>query len=312
MSKLINGKLIAEKIEKGLAKKTAKLKKQGITPKLVVVLVGNDKPSLKYVEKKRLLAKKIGVDFELKKFKKNITTAELKAEIQKIQKDKSRTFQQATKTELKNFSNALSSPRQTMRYSKKVRDKSISGMIVQLPLPETIDKKIILDAVNPNIDVDCLNSSNQNKLAQGKAVFLPPTPAAIMEILKYLKVKLKNKKIAVIGKGILVGKPVAEILNKKGCQIKICDSKTPDIKEICLDSDIIIVGVGKKHLITKDMVHKKSIVIDAGTVVINKKMYGGVDYKNVSKIAKYTTPVPGGVGPITVACLLKNTIENAQ
>lgn len=276
MSKLINGKLIAKKIEKDLRKKIVKLKRQAIVPKLVVVLVGHDKPSIKYVEKKKLLSQKIGVDFELKKFKSNISVTELENKIKEIQKD-----------------------------------KTISGMIVQLPLPAGIDKKIILDAVHPSIDVDCLNSTNQTKLLTGADTFLPPTPAAIMEILKYLKVKLKNKKVAIVGKGILVGKPISVILKQKGAKVTICDSKTTNMKEICLASDIIITGVGKKHIITSDMVHKKSIVIDAGTVFVNKKIYGDVDYKNVAKIAKYTTPVPDGVGPLTVVCLLKNTVENA-
>ncbi len=277
MHKLIRGKLIAEKIEKNLKKKAKKLRKQGIVPKLVVVLVGNDKPSEKYVEKKKLSSKRIGIDFELKRFKNTISTKELQEKVKTIQKD-----------------------------------KTISGMIIQLPLPKQVDRQTILDTVNPAIDVDCLSTKNQTKLVQGKPTFLPPTPGAIMEILKYLKVKLKNKKVAVIGRGILVGRPIAQILKEKCREVVVCNSKTPNIQEICLNSDIIITGIGKKHVVTKDMVHKKSIVIDAGTVVINKKMYGDVDYKNVAKIAKYTTPVPGGVGPITVACLLKNTVENAK
>lgn len=272
MGKLIDGKKIADNIVKKLAKKTAKLNKK---PKLTVVLVGRDKPSIKYVEKKKILAEKIGILFELKKFNIKITTKELKNKIIDIE-----------------------------------RDKTITGLIIQLPLPKHIKTQTILDAVNPRLDVDCLNSKNQKKLSDGKPVFIPPTAAAILEILKYLKINLINKKIAVIGKGILVGKPIAAMLKKKGSKVIICDSKTANTKDICLKSDIIITGVGKKHIITKDMVNKNTVVIDGGTVFEGKKIYGDVDFKNVSKIAKFTTPTPGGVGPLTVVYLLKNTVEN--
>lgn len=277
MGKLIDGNKIAQKIEKELAQKTARLKTQNKIPKLVVILVGADKSSKKYVERKQASADKVGVLFILKRFKSNITTQKLKKAILEIQKD-----------------------------------KSISGLIVQLPLPKTIDKHTILNAVRPEIDVDCLNAKNQAKLKKGQKTFTPPTPAAILEILKHLKVKLKNKKVAVIGEGILVGKPIAAILRAKGARVRVCGKKAKNVKKICLNSDIIITGVGKKHIVTKNMVRKKSIVIDAGITFVGKKLYGDVDYKPVSQVAKYTTPTPGGVGPITVASLLKNTVENTK
>lgn len=277
MGKLIDGNKIARKIEKELAKKTARLKNQGKRPKLAVVLVGQDKSSQKYVEKKQAAAHKIGILFSLKKFPDNITTQKLKEAILKIQKN-----------------------------------QSISGLIVQLPLPKQIDKTVILNAVRPEIDVDCLNAKNQAKLKKGQKTFLPPTPGAILEILKYLKIKLKNKKVAVIGRGLLVGKPIANILRARGARVKVCSKETKNIKKVCLNSDIIISGAGKAHIVTKDMARKNSIVIDAGISFVGKKLFGDVDWKNVSKVARYTTPTPGGVGPITVASLLKNTVENTK
>src|SRR3989338_10559767 len=276
MGKLIDGNKIARRIETALIKKIRRLKSQTKVPKLVVVLGGADKSSRKYVEKKRARAEKIGVLFELKKFPASVTTRELLAAIRKIQ-----------------------------------TDQSSNGLIVQLPLPKQIDKNKILNAVRPEIDVDCLNAKNQLKLAKGQKTFLPPTPAAILEILKSLKIKFKNKTVAVIGQGRLVGKPITAILRQRGARVKV-GGQTTDLKKLCLDADIIITGAGKKNLVTKAMVRKDAVVIDAGITFVGKKLYGDADWKNIQQVAKYVTPTPGGVGPITVSCLLRNVVENTK
>jgi len=276
MGKLIDGNKIARRIETALIKKIRRLKSQTKVPKLVVVLVGADKSSKKYVEKKRARAEKIGVLFELKKFPAGVTTRELLAAIRKIQ-----------------------------------TDQSSNGLIIQLPLPKQIDKNKILNAVRPEIDVDCLNAKNQLKLAKGQKTFLPPTPAAILEILKSLKIKFKNKTVAVIGQGRLVGKPITAILRQRGARVKVGNQAT-DLKKLCLDADIIITGAGKRNLVTKAMVRKDAVVIDAGITFVGKKLYGDADWKNIQRVAKYVTPTPGGVGPITVSCLLRNVVENTK
>ena len=277
MGKLIDGKSIAAKIKKENMEMVAMLKKNNITPKLAVILVGNDKPSQTYVNKKKEEAEEIVMDFELYKIDEKIKTEELAEKIQKIQKD-----------------------------------NDLSGIIIQLPLPKHIDTKTILNAVRPEFDVDCLTDINQKKIEDGKNTIIPPTPGAIMEILKYLNINVKNKNIVIIGKGILVGKPLAFILKHLGALITVCDSKTPDTKEKCLKADIIITGVGKKDIVRGDMVKSNAIVIDAGNCFVDKKMYGDVNVPEVLEKASFVTPTPGGVGPITVSMLLRNTIIFAQ
>jgi methylenetetrahydrofolate dehydrogenase (NADP+)/methenyltetrahydrofolate cyclohydrolase len=177
-----------------------------------------------------------------------------------------------------------------------------------LPIPDRSWTRDVLNSINPKIDVDCLTQISMKKIKKRKNIIYPPTPSAILEILNNLKVRIKNKKICIIGKGILVGGPLSIILSNLKAHVTVCDSQTKDIKEKCLASDIIICGVGKPNIVTKEMVKNGQIVIDAGTYCKNKKTYGGVDFKNVKKIAKHITPTPGGVGPITVAKLLENTL----
>lgn len=277
MNKLINGKLIAQKIKKENTEMIIELKKQHITPKLAVILVGNDKPSQTYVNKKKEEAEEIGMNFDLYKIDEKISTQELADKIQEIQ-----------------------------------LDNELSGLIVQLPLPKHIDTKTILNAVKAELDVDCLTDENQNKIEDGTNTIIPPTPGAIMEILKEVNIDVKGKNIVIIGKGILVGKPLSFIVKHLGALVTVCDSKTQDIKEKCLKADIIITGVGKKNIVRGDMVKKGATVIDAGTCFVDKKMYGDVNVAEVLKQADYVTPTPGGVGPITVSMLLHNTLIFAQ
>jgi len=277
MGKLIDGKLIAEKIIEKTAKEVVLLKKEGKNPKLAVVLVGRDKPSETYVENKKQIAEKIGINFELHKSEEDISEEELIEKIIEIQKD-----------------------------------SQLSGIIVQLPIPNHINTKTILNTVRPELDVDYLTDANYKKLEENTNDILPPTPGAIVEIIKELNVNLSNKNVVIIGKGILVGKPLAVIMKNMGANVVICDSQTTDVQEKCLKADIIITGVGKKDILRGCMVKNGAIVIDAGTSFENEKMYGDVNVAEVLDIASYVTPTPGGVGPITVAMLLWNTVVCAQ
>jgi len=278
MNKIINGFVIAKKIEKRTKKEVGGLKKKSITALLAVILIGNDKPSKTYVDKKRKLAKKLGVKFRLYKFKDNIKEKKVIQELEKIQ-----------------------------------TDKKINGLIIQLPMPSHINREKILKKIKKQIDVDILNPNTQKKLKAGDLPIMPPTPGAIIEILKELKINLKKQIITVVGTGILVGRPLSYILkNLKIKKLNLCNSKTKNIKEKCLEADIIITAVGKRNLITAEMVKKGAIVIDAGTNFHKKEVSGDVDFKNVKLKAKYITPVPGGVGPITVAKLIENTVLYAK
>jgi methylenetetrahydrofolate dehydrogenase (NADP+)/methenyltetrahydrofolate cyclohydrolase len=271
MGNLIDGKIIAEKIIQKTDEKVSDLKEKGIKPKLSVVLVGHDKPSHTYVSKKEKLAKKVGINFDLHKFD-EINTEDLIKKILDIQKD-----------------------------------PDLSGLIVQLPLPEGMDTDRILNTIKPEFDVDYLTDKNNEKLKNNTNEILPPTPGAIIEILKELNINVAGKKIAVIGKGALVGAPIAIILKNLGANVTVCDSKTTDLKGECLKADIIITGVGKKDIIRGDMVKDGAIVIDAGTCFVDGKMYGDVNVPETLEKASYVTPTPGGVGPITVAILMLNT-----
>lgn len=277
MTTIIDGKAIAAKIERKVAQEAAKLKARGITSTLAVVLVGNHKPSRLYIKRKKEAAERAGINFALYEFPTNITKDVLVNEIKNIQKD-----------------------------------THITGLIIQLPLPERLYVPEVLNAINPNIDVDCLTNANIGKLVMKTNHIEPPTPWAVIQTLKEVKCNLAGKNITMIGTGALVGKPLAIMLVNELASITTCNHKTTDIKKKCLSADVIISAVGKKNLITADMVKKGAIVIDTGIVYVDGKMNGDVDFKSVSKKASFITPTPGGIGPVTVAKLLLNTITCAK
>ncbi len=273
-AKIIDGKKIASRILTNLQSSILNLKTK---PKFAVIYVGSDKPSKTYIMRKREAAKKVGIDFELRQYPTKITNKQLTAELNKIQKD-----------------------------------KTLSGLIIQLPIPKHLNTQKLLDCVKPGLDVDCLNSQHVETQNFASLHILPPTPAAILKILKHLKVNLKKAKFTIVGMGKLVGEPLVEILRARDADVLTCDKNTKDTKKRCLQADVLITAVGKRNLITADMVKKGAIVIDAGASFYNHKMYGDVDFNAVSKKASRITPVPGGVGPITVAMLLKNVYETSR
>jgi methylenetetrahydrofolate dehydrogenase (NADP+)/methenyltetrahydrofolate cyclohydrolase len=274
MSKIIDGKKIAQEIFAKLKRKAGILKKQGIALKLAVVLVGEDKASISFIKKKEEACHQIGIDFELFKFFQNIDTEELIEKINIIQND----------------------------------DK-LSAVVVQLPLPKKIDARNVLEIIKPELDVDCLTSFNQGKLTTGMPVILPPTAAACLHLLKKYKINLDGKHVVIVGRGDLVGKPLSIILTQDRNTITACNKYTKNLKNITLQADILITGTGVVNLIKGEMVKKGVIVIDAGTGFKGKKIFGDCEFKSVYEKAKLITPVPGGVGPVTVAKLLENVFD---
>ena len=277
MSTIIDGKKIAAKIVKVAAKEAALLKTKGIIPKLAVILVGNNKPSLTYIGRKKAAAERGGADFALYQFPKNISKDELIKHVNKIQ-----------------------------------QDKQLTGLIIQLPLPERLYVSEVLNTINPAIDVDCLTDANIGKLVMQTNHIEPPTPWAVIQTLKEIKCKMVGKNITIVGAGALVGKPLAIMLVNELASVTTCNSHTKDIKKKCLEADVIVSAVGKQNLITADMVKTGAVVIDTGIVYVSGKMYGDVDFSAVSKKASFITPTPGGIGPITVSKLLLNTVTCAK
>lgn len=273
---LLDGYEIANKILKKAQKKASLLKKKHITPHLGVVFVGDDNRSSVYIHKKEAAAQEIGIKFSLFHFSKKISEETLIDEIKKIQKK-----------------------------------NTLTGLIVQLPLPEHLYTPHILNAIDPKIDVDCLTHENLGKLMMKWGELVPPTPGAALEIISSLGIDPAGKKVVVIGAGALVGKPLSILLMNARATVTICNSITPNLKKICRESDIVITGVGKKDLIRGNMIQKGAVVIDAGICFENGKIYGDVNVPEVEKKA-FVTPTPGGVGPITVAKLLLNTVLSAE
>jgi len=277
MSNIIDGKAIAAKIELETAAQVAALKAKGITPKLAVVLVGADHPSRIYIKRKKEAAERVGITFDLHELPEDISKENLVQTVNKIQ-----------------------------------TDPLLTGLIIQLPLPERLYAPEVLNAINTDIDVDCLTDSNIGKLVMKTNLIEPPTPWAVIKTLKEINFDLVGKNAVIIGAGALVGKPLAIMLVNEKASVTTCNSHTKDIKKKCLQADVIICAVGKKNLLTADMIKKGTVVIDTGIVYTDGKMHGDVDFGRVSKKASFITPTPGGIGPITVAKLLLNTVICAE
>lgn len=270
MSLILDGKKLSEKIASELKKEVAKLNKN-LT--LGIVLVGKNESSKNYVEQKKKLGKQIGVEIEIFNYPEAISTRKLREEIGKI--------------------------------SKKTR---INGLIVQLPLPKSINTQYILNAISPKKDVDVLTRELAGRLYLGISHILPPTTAGILKLLDSYKIEIKSKNITVVGFGKLVGQPISTALAQRGATITVVNEFTKDKKIFLKNADIVISGVGKVNIINKKMLKRGVIIIDAGITYINNKIVGDVN-EDVKKVAKYITPVPGGVGPMTVVMLFSNLIE---
>ena len=272
---IIDGKKVAADLRADLKKKVAELKSNyNAVPGLTVVLVGEDSPSKIYVKNKEKFAKEVGINSEVIRYPENV---EEKVLLNKIK-------------ELNN------------------NDK-VSGILVQLPLPKHIDKRKVVETILPSKDVDGFHPMNVGNLSSGYDSNIPCTPLGCYLLLKKVEKNLNGKHAVVIGRSNLNGKPMTQLLLRENCTVTITHSKTRDLKAECSRADIVIAAVGRPKLVKGDWIKKGAIVIDVGINKTDSGLVGDVDFDKVSKVAKAITPVPGGVGPMTIACLLNNTVE---
>jgi len=272
---LIDGKKAASELREELKKEVSELKKKyNKVPGLTVILIGDLAPSQIYVKNKEKSANEVGIKSEVIRYP---DTVKEKIVLDKI-------------IELNN-------------------DDTVSGILVQLPLPKHIDKQKVIETILPSKDVDGFHPMNVGNLSSGYESSIPCTPLGCYLLIKKIEPNLSGKKAVVVGRSNLNGKPMTQLLLKENCTVTITHSKTKDLKAECLKGDIIVAAVGIPELVRGDWVKKDAIVIDVGINKIDKGIVGDVAFQEVSKVAKALTPVPGGVGPMTIACLLKNTID---
>ncbi|HFE6046471.1 TPA: bifunctional methylenetetrahydrofolate dehydrogenase/methenyltetrahydrofolate cyclohydrolase FolD [Staphylococcus aureus] len=274
VAKILDGKQIAKDYRQGLQNQVEALKEKGFTPKLSVILVGNDGASQSYVRSKKKAAEKIGMISEIVHLEETATEEEVLNELNRLN-----------------------------------NDDSVSGILVQVPLPKQVSEQKILEAINPDKDVDGFHPINIGKLYIDEQTFVPCTPLGIMEILKHADIDLEGKNAVVIGRSHIVGQPVSKLLLQKNASVTILHSRSKDMASYLKDADVIVSTVGKPGLVTKDVVKEGAVIIDVGnTPDENGKLKGDVDYDAVKEIAGAITPVPGGVGPLTITMVLNNTL----
>ncbi|UXR70171.1 MULTISPECIES: bifunctional methylenetetrahydrofolate dehydrogenase/methenyltetrahydrofolate cyclohydrolase FolD [unclassified Staphylococcus] len=273
-AKILDGKQIAKDYRQGLQDEVEALKEKGFTPKLSVILVGNDGASQSYVRSKKKAAEKIGMISEV------IHLAE-------------ETSEEDVLKELERLNN----------------DESVSGILVQVPLPKQVDEQKVLDAIDPDKDVDGFHPINIGRLYLDEAKLIPCTPLGVMELLKHADINLEGKNAVVIGRSHIVGQPVAKLLTQQNATVTVLHSRSQNIHDHLINADIIVSAVGRPGMVTKDDVKEGAVVIDVGnTPDENGKLKGDVDYDAVKEIAGAITPVPGGVGPMTITMVLNNTL----
>jgi len=272
---IIDGKKIAETLRQKLKKEIIEIKSSfKSVPGLTVILIGEDPASKIYVRNKEKFSKEIGINSEVIKYPENIEEKEVLNKIIELNKN-----------------------------------KKVSGILVQLPLPKHINKQKVIETILPEKDVDGFHPINVGNLSSGYDSKIPCTPLGCLILLKEVEKNLSGKHAVVIGRSNLNGKPMAQLLLKENCTVTITHSKTKDLKSQCNKADIIIAAVGKPKFVKGDWVKKNAIVIDVGINKTSDGIVGDVDFNEVSKVARAITPVPGGVGPMTIACLLRNTVE---
>ncbi len=275
MAQIINGKEIAQIIKDEMKTEVAELKKAGKSCCLAVIQVGNDPASTVYVSNKKKACEYIGIDSLSYELPEETTEEELLTLIDKLN-----------------------------------TDTAVHGILCQLPLPKHINEKTVLNRISPKKDVDGFHPQNVGALVVGDFGFVSCTPAGIIELLKRSNVEMQGKHCVVIGRSNIVGKPMALLMLRENATVTICHSKTQNLKEICKEADILIVAIGKPLFVTKEYVKEGAVVIDVGIHRDeNNKLCGDVDYKDVEPICSAITPVPGGVGPMTICMLMKNCIE---
>lgn len=278
MAKIIDGKAVSANVRRQVAEETAALKAKGVTPGLAVVIVGDDPASRVYVNNKKKACAEVGFLSEEYALPAQTTQDELLALVGTLNKK-----------------------------------NDINGILVQLPLPKHLDEKAVIEEIDPKKDVDAFHASNVGKIMIGDYHFLPCTPAGVMELLKSENIEICSKNCVVIGRSNIVGKPMAMLLLHQNGTVTICHSRTKNLKEVCAQADILVAAVGIPKFVKADMVKDGAVVIDVGMDRDeNGKLCGDVDFAEVEPKASYITPVPGGVGPMTIAMLMKNTLMAAK
>jgi methylenetetrahydrofolate dehydrogenase (NADP+)/methenyltetrahydrofolate cyclohydrolase len=279
MAQQMSGKVVSAQVREALKEETKNLiESTGIYPGLAVILVGNDPASQVYVRNKQLACEELG--FHAFEYKLSENT---------------------TQQQLLDLINVLN------------KDAKVHGILVQLPLPEHLDEQSVLYAIAPEKDVDAFHPLNVGKIMIGNYDVLPCTPAGVMEMLDAYGISIAGKQCVVVGRSNIVGKPMAMLLLQRSGTVTICHSKTKNLAEICAGADILVVAIGKPNFITADMVKEGAVVVDVGINRLeNKKLCGDVDFQKVAPKASYITPVPGGVGPMTITMLMKNTLRAAK
>ena len=278
-AQLIDGKALAQQVRDRLAKESAELfAKKAMKPGLATILVGDDPASHVYVRNKQKACELAGIYVDDHKLSASTTQAELLALI-----------------------------------DKKNADSKIHGILVQLPLPKHIDSKVILEAVSPLKDADGFHPYNFGRLVEGHPVFEACTPKGVIKMIESTGVPIEGKRAVVVGRSNIVGKPLALMLLQRNATVTICHSKTRDLPAVCREAELLLVAIGKAKFVTADMVREGAVVIDVGTNKTSEgKLCGDVDFDTVSQKAGWISPVPGGVGPMTIAMLLENTVESAK
>lgn len=277
MAKILSGKDVSARIKENLAKDVEKLKGDGIFPGLAVIIAGDDPASRVYVNNKKKACEQLGIYSEEYALSGDVSEEEILDLIDKLNKK-----------------------------------DSISGILVQLPLPKHISEKKVIEHIDPKKDVDAFHPVNVGKIMTGEYDFVPCTPAGIMELIAESGVLVEGKECVVIGRSNIVGKPMAMLLLHKNGTVTICHSRTKNLKEKAKNADILVVAVGRPNFVTGDMIKEGAVVIDVGiNRLADKKLVGDVDYESCEKVAGAITPVPGGVGPMTIAMLMKNTVKAA-
>ena len=272
---IIDGKKEAEVLREEIKKEIISIKnKTNKSPALTVILVGDFAPSQIYVKNKEKISKEVGINSNVIKYPKDVSEEEILKKIKELN-----------------------------------NDKNVSGILVQLPLPDQISKEKVINLIDPIKDVDGFSPINAGNLASGYNAIVPCTPLGCLLLLKKVEKNLSGKHAVIIGRSNLNGKPLAQLLLKENCTVTITHSKTKNLKEECLKADILIAAVGVANLVKKDWVKSGSVIIDVGINKQGDKIVGDVNFEEVKDKVKAITPVPGGVGPMTIACLLKNTLE---
>ena len=279
MAEIISGKLVSAEVRKNIANEVSAFEKEnGVKPGLAVILVGNNPASAVYVRNKHKACLEVGINSYEITMPEETTEAELLEKIDSLNKD-----------------------------------KNVHGILVQLPLPKHICEDNVINSISPEKDVDAFHPENVGKIVIGKYDFLPCTPAGIMELLHFYNVDISGKECVVIGRSNIVGKPMALLLLAENGTVTVCHSRTKDLKEVTKRADILVVAIGRAKFVTADMVKPGAVVIDVGINRLDDgKLCGDVDYEAVEPICEMITPVPGGVGPMTITMLLKNTLTAAK